>query len=448
MKAPRSWLSLELKRNTALLLVAPVLAWSQTPPPQASPPKTPAIESRLSPRLSSLARKDLGACRAHEVTDFPGSPHFASDFIETMATDPDPHVAFRSDDPETIFALTADLGTDVSSRDQAIYLSKSTNDGETWTPIVRLDPRYFDAQISEGLRNGLAVTPGATDFVITTQDGAFQVLPQRDPNAPIVRPIPGPRVPPVRPGSITITKKEGEPVRAGVVLITADGQHMIVGYGYFDNNPQLFTYHRDPHGFPYDSWIEDGKLPHLPTNLDIFSMQFDDPANPHPGWLYVGTGDQAYRLDLNTLQWTQVSGVGPDSAIHSMSTLGGLHIAACWGVYNPVSPDSVQRVTNAKFLLHRGKDQVGPNIRAYAITVDPLRPDRVVLSAITGVYVSSDSGQTWKRLNDLPEGEFHSARFNPDGTVIVSGFVGTFLVNPFSNACKPRLKTRANKSTF
>ena len=386
------------------------------------------------------AKADLAACRAHEVTDLPGSHHFASDFIETIATDPDHDP--RSNDPETIWALTADLGDTVSSRDQALYLSRSTNGGATWTPIARIDSRYFDANISEGLRNGLAVTPGATDFVITTQFGAFQVIPQRDPDAPIIRPIPGPRVPHIYSGSITITKKEGDPVRAGVVLITADGKQMIVGYGYFDDNPQLFTYHRDRDGSPYGSWIQDGILPHLPTDLDIFSMQFDDPASSHPGSLYVGTGDQAYRLDLSTLQWTKVAGVGPDSAIHSMSTVGGLHIAACWGVYTPVNPDSVQRVTNAKFLLHRGKDQVGPNIRAYAIAVDPLRPDREVLSAITGVYVSSDSGQTWRRLNDLPEGEFHSAYFNPDGTVIVSGFVGTFLVNPFSNACKPHLKTR------
>lgn len=422
-----------------LLMAAPILAWPQTTP-QAPVPETPAVESRLGARLSSAARKDLTACRAYEVTDLPGSHHFASDFIEALVTDPDRDP--RSSDLDTLWALTADLGTDVPSRDQAIYLSRSTNGGETWTPIARIDSRYFDANISEGLRNGLAVTPGATDFVITTQLGAFQVIPQRNPDAPIIRPIPGPRVPHVSPGGITITKKEGDPVRAGVVLITADGKQMIVGYGYFDDNPQLFTYHRDLYGLPHGSWIEDGTLPHLPTDLDIFSMQFDDSASNHPGSLYVGTGDQAYRLDLNTPQWTQVAGVGPDSAIHSMSTVGGLHIAACWGVYNPVGPDSVQRVTNAKFLLHRGKDQVGPNIRAYAIAADPLRPDREVLSAITGVYVSSDSGQTWKRLNDLPEGEFHSAHFNPDGTVIVSGFVGTFLVNPFSNACKPHLKTR------
>jgi hypothetical protein len=273
--------------------------------------------------------------------------------------------------------------------------------------------------------------------VITTQEGAFQVIPQSNSSAAVVKSIVGPRVPHPLP-ELSIPKEEGDPVRAGVVVMTADGKRMIVGYGYFDLNPQLFTYHRDDRG----SWVKDGTLAHLPTDLDIFSMQFDNAKKQHPGSLYVGTGDQVYRLNLRTRKWTLVRGVGPDSAIHGMTTVGGLHLAACWGVYEPVSADAVERVTHARFLLHRTKDEVGPNIRAYGIEVDPARPNREVLTAITGVYTSRDSGKTWKRLNDLPEGEFHSAHFNADGTVIVSGFVGTFLANPFSNACSPHLKIR------
>ena len=56
--------------------------------------------------------------------------------------------------------------------------------------------------------------------------------------------------------------------------------------------------------------------------------------------------------------------------------------------------------------------------------MDPLRPNREVLSAITGVYVSKDDGQDWRRLNDLPEAEFHTAHFNEDGTVILFGISG------------------------
>jgi hypothetical protein len=252
-----------------------------------------------------------------------------------------------------------------------------------------------------------------------------------------VKPIAGPRVPRPTP-ELSLPKNEGDPVRAGVVEMTPNGKHLIVGYGYFDLNPQVFTYHRDDRG----SWVEDGTLSHLPTDLDIFSMRFENPKEGSPRYLYVGTGDQAYRLDFRTKEWTRIHGVGPDSAIHGMTTVGGLHLAACWGVYNPVSAVAVERVTHARFLLHRMKDEVGPNIRAYGIEVDPARHNREILTAITGVYVSKDNGKSWKRLNDLPDGEFHSAHFNPDGTVIVSGFVGTFLANPFSKACSPHLRTR------
>jgi hypothetical protein len=363
------------------------------------------------------------------VKSLPGSHHFAADFLETIASDPK--------DPSVVWGLTADLSDTVAAPDRALYISKSANGGKTWITVARVDSRYFDANIAEGLRNGLSISPGGTDFVITTQEGAFQVFPQSEASAAVVTSIAGPRIPHPLP-RLSIPKNEGDPVRAGVVQMTADGKHMIVGYGYFDLNPQLVAYRRDGHG----SWIEDGTLPHLPTDLDIFSMQFANPKSRHPGSLYVGTGDQAYRLNLRTKKWTRIAGVGPDSAIHSMTTVGGLHLAACWGVYEPVTADAVARVTHARFLLHRAKDEVGPNIRAYGIEVDPARPTRQILTAITGVYTSSDGGKNWKRLNDLPEGEFHSAHFNADGTVILSGFPGTFVANPFSNSCSPHLKTR------
>ena len=190
-----------------------------------------------------------------------------------------------------------------------------------------------------------------------------------------------------------IPKKAGDPVRANVVGITADGKHMIIGYGYFDLEPQVFRYHRDKDG----SWVEDGPLPRFPTKMDILSMQFDNPKNPNPRYLYVGTGDQVYLLNLHTMEWSRIRGVGPDSAIHGMSVVGGLHLAACWGVYNPAGSGMVKRAINARFLLHRTSNVAGPNIRAYSIEVDPLRPNREVVTSITGVYTSSDNGEDWKK---------------------------------------------------
>jgi hypothetical protein len=379
------------------------------------------------------AKKDLDSCHIHQVQSLPGSHQFGSDFIEAMASDPNPRA-----NANDVWGLTADLSSKVPSKDQAMYISKSTDGGKTWTQVARVDSRYFDAGIGEGERNGLAVSPGGTDFVITTQMGAFQVLPLPATSDTAVRPIAGPRV--LQPDlTVTIPKKKGDPVKGGAVKITADGKHLIVSYGYFDLDPQIFTYHKGDDG----SWLQDGRLPRLPTQMDVLSMQFGNPRSASRSSLYVGTGDQAFRLKTRRKQWTRIDGVGPDSAVQGISTVGGPHLAACWGVYNPTSDDAVQRVTHAKFLLHRDEDEAGPNIRAFSIEVDPAKPNREVVTSLTGVYASNDRGNSWKRLNELPDGEFRSAHFNADdGTVIVSGIEGTFLANPFAKSCSAHLTTR------
>ena len=291
------------------------MAWGQTPLPQTA----------------------ADSCRVRRVTDLPGSRQFASDFLEAMANDPD----LRARDANVVWGLTADLSSRVPAEDRAMYISKSMDGGKTWTVVARIASQYFDADIGEGERNGLGVVPGGREFVITTQLGAFQVLPQPGTTEPVVRSIKGPRVPDTDP-EVTIPKKKGDPITAGVVKITPDGRHMIVGYGYFDLEPQIVTYRKGRDG----SWIEDKPLPQLPTDMDILSMEFG------AGSLYVGTGDQAYRLKTRARQWTQIDGVGDDSAIQGISTVGGPHLAACWGVYNPVSADAVERVIHASFLLH------------------------------------------------------------------------------------------------
>jgi hypothetical protein len=415
-----------------LMMAAPLMTWGQNP-----------LNVRLAPRVgyhdgygadseSEDARKDLNSCHIYEVKSLPGSHEFGSDFIEAMASDPDP----RAKDRGSVWGLTADLSSKVPAQDRAMYISKSNDGGKTWTQLARVDARYFDADIAEGERNGLSVFPGGSEFVITTQRGAFQVFPQSGTSDTLVRSIVGPRVFQPDPMMI-IPKRAGDPATANVVRITADGKHLIVGYGYFDLNPQIFTYRKGRDG----SWIKDGILPPLPTDMDILSMQFGDRGNA--GGLYVGTGDQAFRLKAHTKQWTRIDGVGDDSAVQGISTVGGPHLAACWGVYNPTSADAVQRVTHANFLLHKDEDEAGSNIRAFSIEVDPSRPNREVVTSLTGVYTSIDGGQRWRRLNDLPDGEFRSAHFNSDdGTVIVSGIAGTFLANPFSTRCSAHLKTR------
>jgi hypothetical protein len=372
--------------------------------------------------LGSISLTAWGAdsCHVRQVKSLPGSGAFASDFLEAMVSE-----------GGAVYGLTADLSSKVPAEDRALYISRSSDGGKAWTQVARVGSQYFDADIGEGERNGLAVYPGGREFVITTQLGAFQVLPQAGTEA-VVRAIPGPRVPQPDP-ELTIPKKKGDPVTAGVVQITPDGQRLIVGYGYFDLQPQMFSYRRGQDG----RWVDGRLMPALPTEMDILSLQFG-PARS----LYVGTGDQAFRLRARTRVWTRIEGVGPDSAIQGISMVGGPHLAACWGVYNPVSADAVERVTHASFLLHRNEDEAGPNIRAFTVEVDPGRPSHEVVTSLTGVYASGDRGVTWKRLNELPDGEFRSAHFATDGTVIVSGIYGTFLADPYSKTCFARLQRR------
>jgi hypothetical protein len=425
------------RRVPFLVMALAMLGQAATLRSQSPAPKQAVVTSSppSSDNSDDDAGDDLENCRVHRVTSLPGSHKFASDFIETLASDPDP----GAKDPDVMWGLTADLSDEVPSRDRAMYISKSVDGGATWAQVARVDSRYFDARLGEGLRNGLSVSPGGTYFVITTQRGAFEVVPQPGTSAPLVKAIVGPRVPD-SPPKIPIAKKGGDPVRANVVAITPDGRRLIVGYGYFDLDPKLFSYHRDKGG----SWIEDGPILGIPTEMDLLSMEFDA-KKLDPSYLYVGTGDQVYLLNLHSMKWSRIEGVGPDSAIHGMSVVGGLHLAACWGVYNPTGPGTVRRVTNASFLLHRTTDEAGSNLRAYSVDVDPSKLIREVVTSLTGVYVSEDKGEHWRRLNDLPNEEFRSAHFNSDGTILVSGIAGTFLVNPFSDACSAHLKTRGKR---
>jgi hypothetical protein len=400
----------------ALFAGQPQRVWSQTGPATT---------------VDREVERKLAACTVRRVTSFPGSHQFASDFLEVVATDPGPRGKRNA-----LWGLTADLSSKVPPADRAMYISQSVDGGKTWTGLARIDARYFDADIGEGERNGLAVLPGGAEFVLTTQLGAFQVIPGSGLANTRIRAIEGPRV--VQPDTtVTIPKKVGDPVRANVVKITTDGKRLIVGYGYFDLNPQLWLYRRGSDG----SWIKDKPLPTLPTQMDLLSMEFGQ-RQAH-GSLYVGTGDQAFLLRPNAKLWKQIDGVGPDSAIQSISTVGGPHLAACWGVYNPTSPISCLRVTHASFLLHRNEDEAGSSLRAFSVEVDPNRPNRQVVTSLTGVYVSDDHGWHWRRMNDVPDGEFRLGTFSPvDGTVIVSGIEGTFVANPFSKSCSARLRTR------
>lgn len=370
-------------------------------------------------------------CAVQQVTGLPGSHGYAGDFIEATAMEP------GADDQDVFWALTADLSETVPAEKRAMYISKTTDGGVTWIPLARVGPSYFEAYVGEGLRNGFIVAPGGRSFILTTQKGAFEVIPQPGTTSAVILPIDGPRVPEAL-SKVPLTKKPGEPVRANVALMTSDGSRLYLGFGYFDRTPLLYSYRRGVGG----SWLQESQIAGLPSEMDLLSIQFDDARPVNPRFMYVGTGDQAYLLNMRSMRWSRVDGVGTDSAIHGMTVVGGLHIAACWGVYNPVGPGMVSKVTSPTFLIHPTTDEAGPNVRAYSVDVDPARLNRAVVTAITGVYVSEDRGVTWRRINSLPDGEYRTAHFDADGTVLVSGMPGTFMVRPFDEVCRPRLRRR------
>ena len=102
------------RRSIFLLMVVPVMGWGQVVQSQ------PSAEGRAVDGSSSSSEKsggdlqdDLDSCRVHRVTSLPGSHQFASDFIEAIASDPDPNAK----DPDVIWGLTADLSGEVPAKD-------------------------------------------------------------------------------------------------------------------------------------------------------------------------------------------------------------------------------------------------------------------------------------------------------------------------------------------
>jgi|SRR6478752_1991959 len=80
------------------LMAVSMTACGQTPSARAFAPNpnTVATSSSSKVRGDDAARNELDNCRVHRVTGLPGSHQFASDFIETVATDPS-GPAFRRD---------------------------------------------------------------------------------------------------------------------------------------------------------------------------------------------------------------------------------------------------------------------------------------------------------------------------------------------------------------
>ena len=119
------------------------------------------------------AKDDLDSCRVHRVTGLPGSHQFASDFIETIASDPDPD----AEDPAMfIWGLTGGCSERVLA---GIELCTYRNRPMVGRHGLRLREWIRDILMRASLRvcvTDWIVAPGGDYFVITTQRGAFQVF--------------------------------------------------------------------------------------------------------------------------------------------------------------------------------------------------------------------------------------------------------------------------------
>jgi hypothetical protein len=373
------------------------------------------------PVSDRTVEKDLAQCRAHQIKTLPGSDEFDSHFMESISEDPQ--------NPEILYGLTADLSSKVSPKNQAMYVSRSSDGGKTWVPVARINSNFFDASKAEGLYNHLAVSPGGSDLVFTSKTGAyhFSLPPEGEPgnnpsgvpDADLI-PLAGPQG---SDGYAQAVKIDPNPDSQGRM-------HMAVSYNRTNEGSQILEYH-----FDGSQWEKDSKdVPKLPTTGTILSLNFDSDSN-----CYMGSGDQAFRLDAKSKQWTKISGVGSDAAIAAISTTGGLHLATCGGVYTPgANNKSVVKAKSDSFEWISWKDNTHTLLRASDISVNPKNPDQMVVAAPSGVYLSRDGGKKWGKmdLEGFPSSDrYATAHIDAKGTVVVSGDNGTYVAKPFAKGC-------------
>jgi hypothetical protein len=197
---------------------------------------------------------------------------------------------------------------------------------------------------------------------------------------------------------------------------------MAVSYGYFNQDPKVVTYHRSGSSWEADS-INDSNGP---SKDMVLSLAYDK-----DGSLYCGTAQEAYHYPANSRDPTKLDGVLNDSAVQGMAvTDEGVYLASCRGLYHPTKAANTVRI--------------GSEGRMYDIAVNA-KTGRMVKVGAKGVYTSSDNGKTWMQNHDVPSqvktaggtypAEYRSIHMNDDGTVVVSGNAGTFIINPFAKAC-------------
>jgi len=428
----------EVTRSTATV--------TQNHPPCNCKVTSPSGQSPFGSYIpDGTAQKEIDSCHLHHVTNLSGSHKYGADFIESISVDPT---------TKNLYALTSDISHAVGS-EKAMYISKSIDGGKTWVPVAHINSDYFQAELGEGLENHLSVNNG--DIVFTTRRGAFEISdpPKVDtthsnrsgvPDA-VVSEIQGGPTFDKDPGSgsgLAQLKKKGDSYFAGDVKI--NGDHMVVSYHYFLGYPSEIVTYTKKDGV----WVKDKELK-IKNGKEVLSLLYNNPQDPNS--IFVGTADQAFHLDLtktNTKRgpWTPVNGVRPDAAIHSMATNGKeVCLATCGNLYSSANdPNTMVPIHSQKF---------APVNRAYSVDINS--KNEMVMTSSKGVFASKDGGAHWVQLgidkddatNSLPSTEtdssgrsvpteYRTAHINDDGSVIVSGTGGTYLLPTFTDKCSSK----------
>ncbi|MDD5583868.1 MAG: hypothetical protein PHV55_02275 [Candidatus Omnitrophica bacterium] len=113
--------------------------------------------------------------------------------------------------------------------------------------------------------------------------------------------------------------------------------------------------------------------------------------------IFVGTSDGLYAAGEETSKWGKLNALGNAVAIYYItSTPDGIFLATSRGVYRVKEKDTVERVFVIREKEENNEEESGivPSI----IIGDAFDAKRVWLGTNKGIFTSSDSGKTWKKL--------------------------------------------------
>jgi hypothetical protein len=336
----------------------------------------------------------------------------AKNELRSLITDPN--------NPNTVYGISSESinfveGPAINSR-TVIHVLKSENGGNTWSNQGQVTSEGTN-DLFGGFRH-MSVSPDGKQLYLAT-DAGIQVSED---------------------GGKTFLVIDGTPKEALDVKPSSDGHRLAVSYG---NNQGVVIFDRDGGSWKKSSVQPAEFIDYTGKKVDkTYSVQFD-PSQPDT--LYAGTGYGFYRYKPAT-GWQLMKNVLMDSTVYNIEadSKGTITLSTCNGIYKAQSSSSNSPLVFSKerstaFVDQRTDTSSPGYLRANDVAVNPADPSKIVTTSASGVYVSQDSGTTWKRVEggDLPNkdalgryAEFESATWLAGGAVEISGASGTYKFTP------------------